>query len=58
MSLIPMAIPVSSHPEDEATLTYPKEPTKSKKHVIIKTTREFRVMPMCDVKALETRRPW
>lgn len=46
-----MAIPISLHPEDEAILTYPKEPTMYKKHVIIKMAREFKLMPLCDVRA-------
>lgn len=44
-SLIPMDIPVRSHLEGEAVLTYPQEPSKCKEHVIIKTAREFGVMP-------------
>lgn len=50
MSLSPMAIFLSSRPEDEVFLTYPKEPTKYKERIIIKTAREFRTMPICDVR--------
>lgn len=50
-SLIPMAIPVRSYIKDEAVLSYPKGPTKYKEHVIIKTAREFGLMPTGDIKA-------
>lgn len=50
-SPILMVVPVSSHPEDEAILTYPKEPTKYKEHVIIETIREFEVMLVYNVRA-------
>lgn len=50
-SLILIAVSLSSHLVDETILTYPKELTKYKEHVIIKIVREFEVMPLCDIRA-------
>jgi hypothetical protein len=47
---MPVAIPLSSHPEVEVSLTYPRTPTKYKEHVVIKVAREFGLMPMCEVR--------
>lgn len=52
-SFVPIVIPISLHPEGKVVLTYLKEPTKYKEHIIIKIASEFGVIPLCDIRASE-----
>lgn len=57
-SIIPMAVPISSHPRTQDNLTLfkcPDQPCRFKENLVVVTAREYDLMPNYDIRSPKDR---